>query len=198
MLAMLIDLDLQVLRTIIDELEYHLNSETSAINAKAKGLQVTPMVPTIEDVVLRLLHALQNPAEARLLGKQIVRELYFRILQGENRENLIALTMHNTDLARVNKALQRIHAEYNTQLDVNGLASMVNMSMSTFHRTFKEVTATSPIQYLKKVRLTKARSLMVEGGLRVGEAASEVGYESSTQFSREFKRFFGYNPVECR
>ncbi len=197
LLSMMVDLDLQVMRNIIDMLGYDLSS-SSEINSKAKGLQVSPTNPVINDIVHRLLRALHSSIDAKLLGKQIVRELFFRILQGDNRNNLLALTMKNTDLARVNKALQLIHSNYEKRIDVNSLAGMVNMSMSTFHRTFKDVTASSPIQYLKKVRLTKARSLMVEEGLRVNEAATEVGYESSAQFSREFKRFFGHNPVECR
>ena len=98
-------------------------------------------------------------------------------------------------MSRVDKALKRIHGNYANPMDVEELAALVHMSPSAFHRVFKEVTASSPIQYLKKIRLDKARDLLAEEGLRVGEAAARVGYESPNQFSREFKRYFGASPV---
>lgn len=198
LLSLMIDLDLQVVSSIIDELEYDMAPVATEGRPKPKGLHVSPNTEVIRDIIFRLLQALQSPIDSKLLGKQIIRELFFRVLQGENRENLMALTTKNTDLARVNKALHLIHTEFNTPINVNNLANMVNMSMSSFHRIFKEVTATSPIQYVKRVRLTKARGLLLDEGLRVNEVATAVGYESSAQFSREFKRFFGLSPIECR
>ena len=81
-------------------------------------------------------------------------------------------------------------------MEVAQLAELVNMSPSAFHRCFKEVTASSPIQYLKKIRLNKAKELLQRQRLKVKEAALEVGYESPAQFSREFKRYFDQSPVE--
>lgn len=196
MLAMTVDLDVRQLNGIIDQLENHFEPELLEKNVKAKGLFLSSATREIKETVMRLLRVLQSPVESKILGKALVRELIFRILVGENGATLLALTIKNTDLARIDKALKRIHSDYNQRIDVNSLASMVNMSASTFHRAFKEVTSSSPIQYLKKVRLTKARSLLVENGARVNEAATEVGYESSTQFSREFKRYYGRSPVQ--
>jgi len=96
----------------------------------------------------------------------------------------------------VNRALQRIHADYARDLSVEELAGAAGMSSSAFHQNFKAVTSTSPLQYLKTIRLHKARMLMVYEGLRAGIAAERVGYESSSQFSREFKRLFGASPIE--
>ena len=83
-------------------------------------------------------------------------------------------------------------------MSVDELSYLVNMSPSAFHRAFNEVTASSPIQYIKKIRLNRARELMVDEKLRVSEAAVQVGYESSTQFSREFKRYYGSSPSSIR
>lgn len=116
---------------------------------------------------------------------------------GEDAASLIALATKNSKLSRIDKALKQIHGNYQSTIEVENLAKMVNMSPSAFHRAFKEVTASSPIQYLKKIRLSKARDLLLEHKVRVNEAAMEVGYESATQFSREFKRYFGLTPVEC-
>ena len=89
-----------------------------------------------------------------------------------------------------------MQSNYSAKLDVEQLASTARMSASAFHRAFKEVTSDSPMQYLKKVRLTKARDLMVQKSMKAYIAADQVGYESSSQFSREFKRYFGQSPAE--
>ncbi|KFF32453.1 hypothetical protein G039_0333215 [Pseudomonas aeruginosa VRFPA01] len=94
------------------------------------------------------------------------------------------------------RALRRIHTDYASALDIDTLAREANMSVSTFHHNFKAMTFTSPLQYLKSVRLYKAWSLMVQDGLNASTAASQVGYESPSQFSREFKRYFGRTPSE--
>jgi AraC-like DNA-binding protein len=89
-----------------------------------------------------------------------------------------------------------MHTDFNAELDIGTLAGEANMSVSSFHSNFKAVTAASPLQYLKSIRLHKARLLMAQDGLNAGTAANEVGYESASQFSREFKRFFGSTPAE--
>jgi len=91
--------------------------------------------------------------------------------------------------------LKHIHEEYRHPINIDKLSNLVNMSPSAFFRAFKEVTSSSPIQYLKKVRLNIAMGLLMAKQVRVNEAATEVGYESTTQFSREFKRYFGNSPV---
>ena len=89
-----------------------------------------------------------------------------------------------------------MQSDYAGKLDVEQLANTARMSASAFHRAFKEITSDSPMQYLKKVRLTKARDLMVQENMKAYIAADKVGYESSSQFSREFKRYFGQSPAE--
>jgi AraC-like DNA-binding protein len=86
--------------------------------------------------------------------------------------------------------------DYAGKLDVEGLANMAHMSASAFHRAFKDVTSDSPMQYLKKIRLTKAKNFIVQENMKAYIAVDKVGYESSSQFSREFKRYFGQSPAD--
>jgi AraC-like DNA-binding protein len=148
------------------------------------------------DAVMRLLQALTSPVETRLLGPGILREILFRVLTGEQGGALRAGLAHQTQFAKIGKALRRIHADYHRPIDVATLAREAGMSQAAFHAGFKAVTLTSPIQYLKTTRLHKARLLMVQDGLTAATACGRVGYESTSQFSREFKRFFGRTPVE--
>ncbi len=194
-LLLTVDIDLSVLGRIIGRMDEHMDHALLSRNEKHPGLFLARANQGIKDTVLRLLRALQSPVESSVLGEGIVHELIFRIMCGENAASLYALAVKNTNLSRVDKALKKIHRDYSAPMDVDGLATLVNMSPSAFHRAFKDVTASSPIQYIKKLRLDKARGLLAEGGFRVNEAATEVGYESATQFSREFKRHFGTTPA---
>ncbi|MUI11131.1 helix-turn-helix domain-containing protein [Massilia dura] len=160
-----------------------------------RGMMASKLDDALGDAVLRLLGALVSPVETRLLGPGILREILFRVLTGEQGGALRAGLAHQTQFAKIGKALRRIHADYHRQIDVATLAEEAGMSQAAFHAGFKAVTMTSPIQYLKTTRLHKARLLMVQDGLTAATACGRVGYESTSQFSREFKRFFGRTPV---
>jgi len=159
-------------------------------------LFATPLDDRLGDAALRLLEVLSDPVEARLLAPGIVREITYRVLTGEQGGGLRAALTQGGHFGRIAKALRRIHAEYARPLDVATLASEANMSVPTFHAHFKAVTTTSPIQYIKAMRLHHARLLMVRSGLNAATASERVGYESASQFSREFKRLFGRSPVD--
>lgn len=161
-----------------------------------KGICATPLGDELADAVLRLLNALCSPIEARLIGPSILREIYFRVLTGAQGGAIRAGLTHQSQFGRIAKALRRIHAELDGDLDVPGLAQECGMSVPAFHTHFKAVTQTSPIQYVKATRLHKARLLMAQDGITAAHAAVRVGYESPSQFSREFKRFFGRTPQE--
>jgi AraC-like DNA-binding protein len=117
------------------------------------------------------------------------------VLVGELGGNLRALAAPHSHFGQISRVLHRIHAEYARTLDMASLAREAGMSVSTFHAHFKAVTSSSPLQYLKTVRLHKALMLMVHEGANASSAALRVGYESASQFSREFKRFFGDGPA---
>jgi AraC-like DNA-binding protein len=126
----------------------------------------------------------------------LVREIYFHVLTGEQGGSMgAALTMQG-QFGKISKALRRIHAAFNLGLDVEQLAGEAGMSVPAFHAHFKSVTQTSPMQYLKSTRLHQARLLMVRSGMTAAAACVEVGYESASQFNREFKRLFGSSPAE--
>ncbi len=195
LLALLVDIDLRVLNNIIGAMDDHSDLSRWDEPVSSHGLFLAHADASFKLAVQRLLMALQSPLEAEVLGEGLVRELIFRVMSGDNAASLYALAMKNSNVSRIDKALKQIHGSYQEPMDVTDLAGMVNMSVSAFHRAFKDVTASSPIQYIKKIRLNKAKDLLLEQGLRVNEAASTVGYESATQFSREFKRYFGDSPV---
>ena len=198
LLALIVDIDIGMLNRIISHMDEHVDHSLLKRREKHRGIYVAAVTQEIKDVVLRLLSALQSPIESSVLGKGHVYELLFRIMCGENAAVLYALAMKNTNVAKIEKALKLIHSSYNAAMNVDSLAGLVNMSPSAFHRAFNDVTASSPIQYIKKIRLNKARDLLLEQQVRVSEAAIHVGYESAAQFSREFKRYFGNSPSECR
>jgi len=199
LLSLTVDIDMSVLLGIIGQMDGAGEAAASGENGvgacNCQGLALTTADAAFKEAVARLLRALESPEESRVLGPGLVRELLFRAMHGEGAASLCALAMKNTGLSRIDKALQRIHSEYSQPFHVEELAGCVNMSTSAFHRAFKDVTSLSPIQYLKKVRLNKAKSMLVEEGVRASDAARLVGYESVSQFSREFKRYFGSSPA---
>jgi AraC-like DNA-binding protein len=160
-----------------------------------RGISSTPMTEELGGAVIRLLECLKRPLDSRVLGRQIVREIVYRVLQGEQGGALRALASRDDHFARIARALKHVHAEYARPLGVEELARKAGMSIAAFHHYFKLVTASSPLQYLKRIRLDQAKRLMAHDGYNASTAARAVGYESPSQFSREFKRLFGATPV---
>ena len=134
--------------------------------------------------------------DAEILGPAIVREIVYRALCGPQGHLLLEMVGRQGQAAQINAALRWIHSRYAEPFSVTRMAEEVGMSVSAFHHQFKALTASSPVQYLKSVRLHKARALIVDEGSGAAVAAAAVGYESASQFSREFKRFFGASPTE--
>jgi AraC-like DNA-binding protein len=163
---------------------------------ECRSICATPLDIQMMDAAIRLLEFLQSPVDAAVLGPGAVREIVYRVLRGKRGAALLELLARNSQLAQIRIAQQQILSHYAEQLEVARMAEDVGMSVSAFHHNFKAVTATSPLQYLKSIRLHKARMLMVHDGLGAAAAADRVGYESASQFSREFKRFFGQAPTE--
>lgn len=194
MYAMTMDIEIPTLNQLINKMEDKKTLSRLGKCDKAKGLFVASVNEEIQSALERLLSCLQNPLDAEILGPNIIRELVYNILKKKEAIPLYALAMKNTNISKIELALREVHKSYANQFDVDSLAKSVNMSVSSFHHTFKNVTSSSPIQYLKKVRLSKAREFLIETNVSVNEAARNVGYESVSQFNREFKRYFGMTP----
>ena len=161
-----------------------------------QSMMSSPLDAAMHASVQRLLLALAVPMDAALLGPHLLRELYYRVLTGPQGGALrAALGMHG-QFGRIGRALQRIHADYAQKLDVAQLAEDAGMSPPSFHSHFRAVTCTSPIQYLKSTRLHQARLLMLQEGMTAAAASHAVGFESASQFNREFKRLFGLTPAK--
>ncbi|KHN50150.1 AraC family transcriptional regulator [Pectobacterium fontis] len=189
-----IRIDIQMLQDLLID----IGDDDSVIRPSSGtcGVNSAPLTDEILCAVERLLDAMGNPRDARVLGPTVVREIIYHMLCGKRGAALQALVSRHTHFSQIAKSLRRIENHYADSLSVEQLAAEVNMSVSAFHHNFKAVTNTSPLQYLKSYRLHKARVMMINEGLRAGVAATRVGYESVSQFSREFKRYFGATPSD--
>ncbi|AZT14899.1 AraC family transcriptional regulator [Salmonella enterica subsp. enterica serovar Stanleyville] len=162
----------------------------------ASGINSATLSDEILCAVERLLDVMERPLDARILGKQIIREILYHVLMGPRGGALLALVSRQTHFSLISRVLKQIEMKYTENLNVEQLAAEANMSVSAFHHNFKAVTSTSPLQYLKSYRLHKAWMMMIHDGMKASAAAMRVGYESASQFSREFKRYFGVTPGE--
>ena len=182
--------------TMIGELILDMDEFSMPAGPTPRGLSTTPMGEELAGAVIRLLECLKAPLDSHILGRHMVREIAYRVLLGEQSGSLRALASRDHHFARIARAMKFIHVKHARPLTVEEMARCAGMSVPAFHHHFKLVTASSPLQYLKRIRLDRARRLMVHDGYNASTAARVVGYESPSQFSREFKRLFGVTPVE--
>ncbi|HEY1397922.1 AraC family transcriptional regulator [Roseateles sp.] len=189
-----IDIDTAVLQELLIELEDETLDRPASL--EAAGVNSAAFTEDVLCAIERLFDAMHRPRDAKVLGKLILKEIIYHVLCGDSGAALQALANRHTHFAQVTKALQHIESNFAKPLSVEQLAGLVNMSVSAFHHNFKAVTNTSPLQYVKSYKLHKARLIMLNEGVKAGVAATRVGYESPSQFSREFKRYFGATPVD--
>ncbi|MGD9158507.1 MAG: AraC family transcriptional regulator [Desulfobacteraceae bacterium] len=192
----LLGIKIKVDPVMISELLIKMDNTKPVSKITPRGVYSSKLTVVIKDAVIRLLECLNDPVDGQILGPQIVREIVYRLLCDEQGEALRLLAVRHGRFSQMAKVLNRIHADFGAKLNVENLAEEANMSISSFHNNFKTVTSKSPIQYIKDIRLQKARMLMVQDGISAVEAAFNVGYESASQFSREFKRHFGHTPAD--
>jgi AraC-like DNA-binding protein len=145
------------------------------------------------DSMIRLFEALSSPRDAAMLGDTIVNEIYYRLLCGEWAGELRFLLQQRGQIQLISKAVEHIHQNVDKPVSVDALAQMVHMSRPTFYENFRSVMHISPLQYAKSVKLDRAHMLIKEGK-KANDAGYLVGYNSPSQFSREYKRHFGYAP----
>jgi AraC-like DNA-binding protein len=157
---------------------------------------VAPLEPAIKDATLRFVRAIDDPVERQLLAPLILEELVFRLLRTDAAAVLRRAVVRDRDAESIQQAMRFMRAHSTRPLSVEEVARHVAMSPSHFAHRFRAVARTSPMRYLKQLRLQEARALLLGDGLRVSEAASRVGYESASHFTRDFKSYYGVAPAE--
>lgn len=192
LLAIYLRLDFGIAADLLLQLEEH----EALTPTPPRGMATTTLDIPLGQSVLRFLQAMLNPLEAQILGPALVREIYFRVFLGEQGGSMRAALSRQGNFGRISRAIRKIHTNFAQPLTVEELAAEARMSVPTFHVHFKAVTDTSPLQYIKSTRLHQARLLMARLGTTAAAASSQVGYESPSQFSREFKRLFGGSPLQ--
>lgn len=192
LLALYLHLDFQLAAGLMVEID-HAGGMPPA--QPPQSMVSSPMDDTMRQAIHHLLQVLSCPLDAAILGRAAVREVYFRVLTGPQGQTLRAALAQQGHFGRIGRALQRIHRDHAQRLDVAQLARAAGMSAPSFHSHFKTVTHVSPMQYLKSIRLHQARLLIAREGMTAAAACHAVGYESASQFNREFKRLFGLPPT---
>jgi AraC-like DNA-binding protein len=166
-------------------------------------LEASPYLPVrvdqieedVAETALHLLKLLDRPHALKMLGRQLVRELHYWLLSGRYGKSMRALGNTHSHARRIARAVDIIRAKYDQPLRIKTLADAAGMSISVFHKHFRNVTTLTPLQFQKQLRLVEARKLMLVQGAAISTAAHRVGYESVTQFTREYSRMFGQPPA---
>ncbi len=159
------------------------------------AIAVTPLGADLLDPMTRLLRLLDRPEDVPVLAPLIEREIHYRLLQGEQGVLLRQAATAGSFLSRIGQAADWIRLHYAEPVSVEALAEQAGMSVTSFHRHFKAITTMSPVQYRTRIRLQEARRLMIVDGQTAGAIGFDVGYESQSQFSREYRRMFGVPPA---
>lgn len=163
--------------------------------SRPEGFSVASVMRELLDAWVRMLRLIERPADIAMLAPAYEREILYRVLQGPHAAMLRDIATPDTALSRIRLAIQWIRNNFTSPLRVEALADIAAMSASAFHRHFKAATAMSPLQFQKRIRLLQARMLLISGGQSAAAVAFDVGYESASQFSREYTRFFGTPPA---
>jgi AraC-like DNA-binding protein len=158
------------------------------------GMSVNQASDDLLDPIVRLLRLLDHPEDAAVLGPMLEREILWRLLHGERGATVRQIGLADSRLSQVGRAIAWIRSHYTAALRIEALAEVASMSPSTFHRHFRAVTAMSPMQYQKRIRLLEARTRLIADAKDIATIGFDVGYDSPSQFSREYSRMFGAPP----
>jgi AraC-like DNA-binding protein len=190
-LGLLLKLEMPLVREILSQQEFHLREEPTDTRGMAIGVTSIELL----DACSRLVDLLDEPQDIPFLSNLIQREVIYRLLRSPQGKHLRAIATLGEQSHRTSKAVEWLRMNYARPLRVEELAGLARMGVSTLHHQFRSLTAMSPLQYQKQLRLHVARERMINDGLDAASAAFEVGYESASQFSREYSRFFGQPPM---
>ena len=190
-LALRLDIDPAEIATLISE----AGPMGVPSRPTGRGLYVEPIDQLMLDALLRLTRLLDTPKDIAMLAPLIRLEILYRLLRSPQGHRLYQIASENSQNHRVSRAISWLNGNFEQPLRIDSLAREANLSVSTLHHRFKAMTAMSPLQYQKQLRLNEARRLMLSEGLDASAAGYRVGYESPSQFSREYSRQFGAPPV---
>lgn len=189
--AILLRLDMAMVREILSQEDLPVRDSLP----EARGMAVGLHTPELLNACSRLMDLLMTPEDIPFMSNLIQREIFYRILRGPQGQHLRAIATLGDQRQRTAKAIAWLKENYAKPLRVEDLASVAHMGVSTLHRHFRDITAMSPVQYQKQLRLHTARQKMLLNGMDAASAAFDVGYESASQFNREYRRFFGQPPM---
>ncbi len=188
-LALILSLDLALLRSLHDQV-----LDAPAPEARVRSLSVGRAEDAWLAPLVRYFELMNDARDARILGPAILLETHYRLLLSPMGKMLRQLAIADSHASRIAKAIQQLKAEYQSPLSVSDLASTAGMSLSSFHQHFKSVTGTTPLQYLKDIRLIAAKAMLLNRSHAVSQVSYAIGYESPTHFSRDYRRKFGLPP----
>ena len=180
--------------TLVASVMMESGIETKKSYASAKAINVNSIDPDLLDAVVRLIRLLDTPDESKVLTPLITKETVYRLLKGGQGARLSHLFAAGADTHRISKAIGHLRENFNQPLKIEDIARDLGMSVSGFHHHFKSVTAMSPLQFQKQIRLQEARRLMLSEDFDIASAGFRVGYEDPSYFSRDYKKLFGAPP----
>jgi AraC-like DNA-binding protein len=189
-------LKLELQPSVVYEILQEASPATDHNEESEGGFYVEKVTPELADAFARLLRTLQNKNDLKVLSPSIIREIHYRLMGSRFGATIRQLGIVGSKTQRISKVVEHLRNDYATPLRVPDLARMANMSPSAFHLNFRQVTNMSPLQYQKHVRLQEARRLLSIETTDAASVAYQVGYESPSQFSREYKRLFGAPPIQ--
>lgn len=177
---------------VLSDLEVRVRPKANS----SRAMFVSRIEASLLDAVIRLARLLDNPEDISVLASLITKEILYRVLQGQHGVTLEQIAIEGSYTYRIRNVIEKIMNHYDRSFRIEDLAEIANMSVSSLHRHFKEVTAMSPLQFQKQLRLHEARRLLLSESADAAEVAFRIGYESPSQFSREYSRMFGFPPKE--
>lgn len=190
-----LSLRLELSPTLVSSVMVETGQPVSPSRVDARAMGVSPLDADLLDAVVRLVRLVDSPTEARVLLPLITREIVYRLLTGDQADRLCHLAASGGYAPNIVKAVKRLRQEFDQPVRIEELAQELGMSISSFHHLFKSVTALSPLQYQKRLRLQEARRLMLGEDLDATSAAYRVGYNDAAHFNREYKSLFGEPPI---
>jgi len=191
-------LQLDIDPSMVGDLIAQMGLEFAAPPQTSRAIFVGNVDEPLLESVVRLARLLDTPRDIPMLGPMAIREVYYRVLSGPHGAAFAQIAVNGSNVQRIANAITMLRTNFHKPMRVEEMAAAASMSPSSFHHHFKEVTAMSPLQYQKKVRLLEARRILLSEVSDAASTAYRVGYESASQFSREYSRMFGAPPIADR